>query len=168
MDIEKELAALQQMTATQLRAKYTEVWGEESRSGNKQYLVKKIAWRIQALAEPDIEEKMARIRAKALAIANDADLRVIPPREKKGGAKPDVIATLPKAAERDSRLPPIGASIVRTYKGKKLQVRVEHDGFSYDGKQYATLSAVAKHITGSHCNGFLFFQLADHPRKAKA
>jgi hypothetical protein len=29
------------------------------------------------------------------------------------------------------------------------------DGFAYAGTVYASLSAVAKVITGSHCNGFL-------------
>ena len=32
-------------------------------------------------------------------------------------------------------------------------------GFAFEGKVYASLSAVAKAITGSHCNGFLFFRL---------
>jgi hypothetical protein len=33
------------------------------------------------------------------------------------------------------------------------------DGFEYAGQVYASLSAVAKAITGSHCNGYLFFRL---------
>ena len=32
-------------------------------------------------------------------------------------------------------------------------------GFEYDGAVYASLSAVAKAVTGSHCNEFLFFKL---------
>ena len=34
-------------------------------------------------------------------------------------------------------------------------------GFEFDGQVYPSLSAVAKAITGSHCNGFLFFR-PDH------
>jgi Protein of unknown function (DUF2924) len=33
------------------------------------------------------------------------------------------------------------------------------NGFAYKDSTYCSLSAVAKAITGSHCNGFLFFRL---------
>ena len=32
-------------------------------------------------------------------------------------------------------------------------------GFEFEGEAYKSLSAVAKKITGSHCNGYLFFRL---------
>ena len=35
------------------------------------------------------------------------------------------------------------------------------EGFGYAGQVYGSLSAVAKAVTGSHCNGFLFFRLND-------
>jgi hypothetical protein len=41
-----------------------------------------------------------------------------------------------------------------------LQVRVLADGFAYQEQVFASLSAVAKAITGSHTNGFLFFRMA--------
>ena len=49
--IERKLAALHDMTPTQLRERYAELYGEPSRSGNKQWLIRRCAWRIQALAE---------------------------------------------------------------------------------------------------------------------
>jgi hypothetical protein len=61
---------------------------------------------------------------------------------------------------QDRRLPPPGTVLTRTYKGALLQVRVLPAGFEYDGLAYKSLSAVARAITGSHCNGFLFFQAA--------
>ena len=45
------LAALKGMTPKQLRERYAELYGEPSRSGNKQWLIRRCAWRIQALAE---------------------------------------------------------------------------------------------------------------------
>ena len=51
MNIEAEHAALERMTAVELRARHTQVFGEETRSGNKPYLVKRILWRMQANAE---------------------------------------------------------------------------------------------------------------------
>ena len=61
---------------------------------------------------------------------------------------------------RDRRLPPVGSVLARVYRGQTLQVRVLADGFEFEGAVYPSLSAVAKAITGSHCNGFLFFRLA--------
>ena len=47
----KELAALQRMGVSALREKYAEVFGDATTTGNRTWLVRRIAWRIQALAE---------------------------------------------------------------------------------------------------------------------
>jgi hypothetical protein len=57
------------------------------------------------------------------------------------------------------RLPPPGSILTRPYKGDVVQVKVLEHGFEYQGQVYQSLSAVAKAVTGSHCNGFLFFKL---------
>jgi hypothetical protein len=80
----KEIDELSRMTVSQLRQKYLEAFGEESRSNHKQFLFRRIAWRIQALAEGGLSE---RARRRALEIANDADLRIRAPKTKFG---PDV------------------------------------------------------------------------------
>jgi len=41
--VAREVAALKRMTVKQLRGRYLEVFGEESRSGNKDFLWKRIA-----------------------------------------------------------------------------------------------------------------------------
>ena len=80
----KQIDELSRMTVGQLRQKYLGVFGEESRSNHKQFLFRRIAWRIQALAEGGLSE---RARRRALEIANDADLRIRAPKTKFG---PDV------------------------------------------------------------------------------
>src|SRR5712691_13035493 len=77
--IEQEIASLQAMTGMELRVRYAEVFGEPARTGHKTWLVKRIAWRLQALAEGDLSE---RARRRAAELANDADLRLLPPRQK--------------------------------------------------------------------------------------
>jgi hypothetical protein len=158
-DVAKELAALQRMGVAALREKYTEVFGEATTTGNRTWLQRRIAWRIQVLAEGDLSE---RARQRAAELARDADLRVIPPREKPavlplawGGTR---TGTLPKE-KGDGRLPPPGSVLTRKYKGGTVQVKVLAQGFEYAGALYGSLSAVAKAVTGSHCNGFLFFGL---------
>lgn len=56
-NIAAELAALRRMTPAQLREKYAEVFGESTRTGNKDFLFKRVAWRIQSLAEGTLSER---------------------------------------------------------------------------------------------------------------
>jgi len=79
IDLGKEVAALKRQTAARLRDRYAEVFGEATTTGNKTWLVCRIAWRLQCLAEGDLSE---RAKARASELARDADLRVILPREK--------------------------------------------------------------------------------------
>ena len=74
VSLEARIAALREMPANALRAQYRELFGEESRSGNRQFLFRRVAWRLQALAEGDLSE---RARNKALELANDADLKLV-------------------------------------------------------------------------------------------
>ena len=156
----REVAALKRLTAARLRDRYAEVFGEATTTGNKTWLVRRIAWRLQALAEGDLSE---RAKARAGELARDADLRVIPPRETTATPAterpPVATGTLSRPAVDDDRLPPPGSLITRPYKGTVVQVKVLRDGFEYAGAVYPSLSAVAKAVTGSHCNGFLFFKL---------
>jgi hypothetical protein len=151
----QELAALARMTVSELRMRYEELFGEPTWVRHRAWLCKRIAWRIQALAEGDLSE---RARRRAGELANDADLRLLPPRSAKTAAAP-LPAALILPGQRDARLPPPGTILTRTYKGQTLQVKVLGDGFEFAGAIYPSLSAVAKAITGSHCNGYLFFRV---------
>ena len=156
MNLDQELAALPRLTLADLRYRYAQVFGETTRVGNKAWLVKRIAWRLQALAEGDLSE---RARRRAAELAHDADLRLSPPRPRSTVpvAAPDRPARLP--GKRNDRLPPAGTILTRLYKGTTVHVRVLEQGFVYEGTIYPSLSAVAKAITGSHCSGHLFFHL---------
>jgi len=157
LNIGKEVAALRRMGVRELRQRYAEVFGEETRTGNKAWLVKRIAWRLQSLAEGDLSE---RARQRAAELANDADVRLSPPKAKPASPSP---STRTKSAalvtKGDDRLPPPGTIITRKYKKQTIQVKVLPKGFEFEGEVYKSLSAVAKAITGQHCNGFHFFRL---------
>ena len=49
LNIGKEVSAIKRMTVTQLRERYGEVFGEACRSNHKQWLVKRIAWRLRTV-----------------------------------------------------------------------------------------------------------------------
>ena len=163
LNVGRELAALKRMTVTELRKKHVEVFGEPTRSGHKDYLVKRIAWRLQAQAEGNLSE---RARRRAEELANDADLRTHAPRRMPEG-QPSVPAR--KAAvkfDHDPRVPMPGSLIKRPlpYKGREVQVKVLPHGFEWEGEVYRTLSAVAKAVTGKHWNGYHFFDLKRNGR----
>ena len=158
LNVAKEVAAMERMTVDQLRAKYGDVFGESTRSRHRQYLIKRIAWRMQANAEGDLTE---RARRRAAELANDSDLRVHAPRRPKQSGGGSVTTIKTKVPAR-AATPMPGTVIVREYKGKKLHVSVLADAFEYEGDIYKSLSAVAKRITGSHINGLRFFGLGKH------
>ncbi len=149
-----EIAWLETMSVNQLARRYEELIGEECRSRHKRYLIRRIAWRLQANAEGGLTE---RARQRAEELADDAEIRVTPPREKESNSGSP--ATVKMKASRDPRLPPPGNWIEREYKGQMIRVLVVADGFEHEGKRYRSLSGVAKAVTGSHCNGFQFFRL---------
>jgi hypothetical protein len=153
LDISWEVARLDGMTVAQLIGVYEEITGEPARSRNKRYLIRRIAWRMQARAEGGLSE---RARQLAAELADDAQVRVTPPRR-----TPDPADTATSASPMacDSRLPAPGNHLVRVYKGQIVRVIVMPDGFEYEGKHYRSLSAVAKAVTGTHVNGFRFFKL---------
>lgn len=150
-----DIAALQRMTTSDLRRRYAEVFGDQPASWNRVWMLRRLAWRLQALAEGGLSE---RARQRAAELANDADLRMTPPRSKADNAAPERTATVAPPAKADDRLPPPGTILTRRYKGQIVQIQVLHSGFAYQGQVYPSLSAVAKAVTGSHCNGFLFFR----------
>lgn len=156
----KEIDELSRMTVSQLRKKYSLVFGEESRSNHKQFLFRRIAWRIQANAEGGLSE---RARRRALEIANDADLRIRAPKNKFGSnvsMDPKLSISRKVAGALDPRLPPPGSYLEREYKGSRVLAKVLVDGFEFDGKIYRSLSAIAQEVTGTKWNGFLFFNLS--------
>ena len=156
LNVAKEVSAMERMTVDQLRAKYAEVFGERTNGRHKAWLIKRIAWRLQANVEGDLSE---RARRRAMELANDADLRMTPPRLPKptpdAGERTITVAT--KFVPCTELLP--GTVLNRDYKGRKVRVTVLDDGFECEGERYKSLTAVVKAVTGKHWNGFHFFGL---------
>ncbi len=164
-----EVKALQTMPVAELVAKYQEVFGEPTRSRNRVHLVRSISWRIQELAFGGLSaETVARIAALSGEAPRPWRRRLL-----NGAARP--LPPLPRPARtpvepprpRDPRLPPLGTILRRTYRGETHEVTVLEDGFEFRGKQYASLSRIARDITGTAWNGFTFFRVA-RPGAAEA
>jgi hypothetical protein len=77
MNVGKEIAAMEHMVVGQLRDRYAEVFGESTNASNKQWMIKRIIWRLQSIVQGDLSQ---RARARAVEIAVDADIRRRPPK----------------------------------------------------------------------------------------
>jgi hypothetical protein len=146
----REIEGLQGQTVAKLREKYREVLGEDSRSNHKQYLVRRIAWWLQAEAEGGLSE---RARRRAEELARDADLRLVRPHH--GHPSQSTRRDL----SRDPRLPAPGAVLTRSFRGRLISVEILEHGFRHEGCVYRSLSAIARRVSGTAWNGFSFFGL---------
>jgi hypothetical protein len=162
MEIEK----LRRASLTALREKYLEVFQEETRCRHREHLFRRIAWRLQALAEGDLTE---RARQRASQIVRDADLRKVAPKDFFSIAG-QPIETIPQdrhGRPADRRLPLPGTLLTREWKGRTILVEVLAEGFRCDGQHYSSLSAIAVAITGTRWNGVAFFGLTGVRSKGK-
>ena len=145
--VKEELRRLPRLTVTELGRRYAELFGKETRCRNKPYLLKKVAWRIQANASEGLSKRaVQRIR--------DLGDR-LPERWQE---RATVIARGDEP--RDPRLPAPGSVLRRRIAGVDHSVTVLPEGFEYRGEFYESLSTIATRITGVRWNGFRFFKIA--------
>ena len=142
-----QIVALKDMPSKKLRAVYKELFnGKKAPSNNRVYLWKKIAYRMQELKHGGVSKEA---QAKAEEIMKERDPINNRPKE----------ARKPKHNSRDKRLPIPGTVITKEYKGKTIEVKVLEKGFEFKGKTHRSLTAITRKITGTHWNGYLFFNL---------
>jgi len=156
-----EIERLRSLSIQKLRARYREVFGEDSRTAHKQHLVRQIAWRLQVQAQGDLSE---RARQRALEIADDADLKTqVPPHWKGEEPIPQSRGRSPHAG----RIPAAGTLLRRVYRDRTVVVKILTEGFEYEGRRYGSLSAVARAATGTRRNGLLFFGLTQRGKEKR-
>src|SRR6202795_2979352 len=145
------MESLRRASLAELRKKYQEVFQEETRCTHREHLFRRIAWRLQALAEGDLSE---RARGRAHQIAQDSDLRINAPRDffTVGGERVQTTGDQNRR-QQDRRLPLPGALLTRKWKGRTIVVEVLAKGFRYENRSYSSLSAIATALTGTRWNG---------------
>ena len=164
-DMPSQLAALETMNVPALAEKYRELYGEPTRSRNRAYLKKRLAWRIEANFHGDLSQgAIARIQQLGDQLPERWQMRLGQPASEPAAAgdattKLDAALSTATTEPRDPRVPPVGTVVRRVFDGKTHEVTVCVEGFEYEGRKYKTLSAIANQIAGSRWNGFLFFGL---------
>lgn len=135
----RELAELRDLDAHALAQRYETVFGRPPRSRHREWLFRKLAWRLQ-------EARFGGLSATAKkcldALVADIEIPTAPPTN----VNSDGVA--------------IGTEITREWRGTTLVLRVSDDGYEFGGKTYGSLSAAAKAATGSHWNGRAFWGVA--------
>jgi hypothetical protein len=142
------ILALRTASLSELQKEYSALYdSKKAPSNNKTYLWQKIAYRIQEIEYGGLpEEALTKSRdlAKEYDPINNKTLR--------NGANKYCVS-------RDRRLPIPGTVVSKEYKGINIQVKILDKGFEYNSKVYKSLTAIAKEVTGSHWNGYLFFNM---------
>ena len=157
------IAKIQRMTTDQLRDEWLRVFGEPTRSRNRPYLLRRIAWQLQARVHGGLSE---RAKQRLVDLGDPEFVRVRVP------AAPTLAHDAPspparkERPTRDPRLPTPGTIITRQYHGRELRLVVLDDGFELEGVRYGSLSEAARAVTGAHWNGKLFWGLAQRKRKS--
>ena len=133
-----QLAALKGAPASALKIKWRALFDTEPPPYNRRFLENRLAYRIQELAygglKPETLERLA-------ALAEQVD------------GKPT------RRARSAQDRPITGTRLVREWKGAEHSVTVRDEGYEYRGRPYKTLSAIARLITGTRWNGWIFFGL---------
>ena len=152
-EIYSQIRQLGHLAIATLQIRYKDLLGEEPRSSRKQFLIRRIAWQMQAAVYGDLNERARRRIADITP-----PVRLSPPNDSSDALQTPVhFSNRP----RDVRLPPPGSLIRRKYQGREIIVRVLENGFECDSEHYSSLSALARHLTGTRWNGLLFFGLTE-------
>ena len=155
MNIEEHKKALNSVPLPELRERYAQCYGHVPTTRSRSHMINRILWAVQRDALGDISEAA---RKKALAIADDRDVKERFPQVQRPASKTGSDATRVLTYQPEQQLLP-GMVLHRNYQGTDIRLLVLEDGFEWEGKRFKSLSAAARAITGTRWNGKLFFGL---------
>ena len=144
--IPTRLAALKTTSTPDLKQQWRDLFATEPPPFNRRYLESRLAYRIQELTYGGLKPETIR-RLEALGDQLDGGDRA-------------------KRRVRADLLPIAGTRLIREYQGTEQIVTVTQGGFEWQGRPYQSLSAIARAITGTRWNGWVFFGLRNHRRSA--
>lgn len=144
--IPARLAALKSEPVAELKRQWHELFGSVPPPFNRRYLESRLAYRIQELAYGGLKLETAR-RLERLGEELD------------GGDRK-------KSRIRTDLMPIAGTRLIREWQGTEHVVTVTTGGFEWQGRPFKSISALARAITGTRWNGWVFFGLRNHRSRA--
>ena len=143
--LEHRIGALAELSIGELKQAWTEAWtAPPPKSARRRLMMLGIAWKWQA----EVHGGFGRPLERRLATLEAAF--------RQGGA-PKLEGS---GASRPRRLQP-GARLIRIWKGERHEVQLTQSGYHWRGRDWRSLSVIAREITGSRRNGPAFFGLRD-------
>lgn len=141
--LDTHIAKLPDLPVPALKKAWAAAWGAPPPKGaRRRFLMLGIAWRWQARIHGGFSRKLeARLAALESAFRKDRSVT------------PNGNATAPKL------LP--GTRLVRVWRGERHEIHVVEGGYLWQGQAWASLSVIAREITGTRRNGPAFFGLRD-------
>jgi hypothetical protein len=139
LELSQRLEALRHLSPDELRKEWRRLYRSQAPRLSRDLLVRAIAYRIQELRYGGLSKATSR-KLTALMQAWGSGTE-----------------TGTEGAQRIRA----GARLVREWSGRTHTVKVEEDGFTYAGRNYRSLTAIAREITGARWSGPRFFGLAE-------
>jgi hypothetical protein len=137
--VDEQISILEEATVLQLRQMWRERHGIDAPCGfSKDLIVRALAHQIQENAFGVLEKRWAQRLARGPDAKRPAELNL-----------------------------KSGSVIIREYQGQIHAVTILPDGFSWQGETYASLSIIARKITGTVWNGPRFFGLRVRSKRAQ-
>ena len=133
------LAALKTTPTLDLKRQWRDLFEKEPPPYNRRFLESRLSYRIQELAYGGLKPETIE-RLEALGEQLDGGNVVL--RRIRADAKPIS-----------------GTRLIREWQGVEHSVTVRDLDYEYQGRPYKSLSAVARAITGTRWNGWVFFGL---------
>jgi hypothetical protein len=143
MELSRILEALPALSPAELHSEWRRLYRSQPPRLSRDLLIRAIAYRIQELRYGGLG-KATRRRLAALVTAPQSEGEIAP-----------------EAAQKIRT----GTRLVREWNGRTHTVMVKDEGFTYAGRSYRSLTAVAREITGAHWSGPRFFGLARRPKR---
>ena len=141
--IPARLAALKTAPTADLKRQWRDLFDSEPPPFNRRFLESRLAYRIQELTYGGLKPETVR-RLERLGEELD------------GGDKRK------RGIRMDRDRPITGTRLLREWQGVEQIVTVTKEGFEWQGRPYKSLSAIARAITGTRWNGWVFFGLKNH------
>jgi hypothetical protein len=136
LEVARRLEALSDLTPDELRKEWRRLYRSEPPRLSRDLLVRAVAYRIQELRYGGLSKAIRRKLTALQARGSGAEVVV-------------------EGAQRIR----VGARLLREWNGRTHTVTVEEQGFTYAGRSYQSLSAIAREITGARWSGPRFFGL---------
>jgi hypothetical protein len=143
MEVSRKLEALPALSPAELRSEWRRLYRSQPPRLSRDLLIRAIAYRIQELRYGGLSKATRR---KLVTLVNAS--------HSEGEIAPDPVQKISR-----------GTRLVREWNGRTHTVTVTEDGFTYAGRSYRSLTAIAREITGAHWSGPRFFGLARRPKR---